>query len=245
MSLAPEHPMVEKLCRGTPQEEAVLRFVEKTKQAKRSDRETELLEKEGVFTGSYCINPVTNEKMPIYVANFVLMEYGTGAVMAVPAHDQRDFEFATKYGLPIKVVIKPERRRLRFQGEPLTAAYEEDGVLVNSGAFSGMTSAQGREAITAALAERGLGEETIQYRLRDWGISRQRYWGAPIPIIYCDRCGVVPVPEKDLPVVLPTDVELLPNGASPLPVYEPFVKTACPQCGGAGAARNRHHGHLC
>ncbi len=232
MSLAPEHPMVEKLCRGTPQEEAVLRFVEKAKQAKRSDREAELLEKEGVFTGSCCINPVTHEKMPIYVANFVLMAYGTGAVMAVPAHDQRDFEFAVKYGLPIKVVILPEDNASASNVEPLTAANEEDGILVNSSAFSGMTSAQGREAITAALAERGLGEETIQYRLRDWGISRQRYWGAPIPIIYCDRCGVVPVPAQDLPVVLPTDVELLPNGASPLPFYEPFAKTTCPQCNG-------------
>ncbi len=232
MSLAPEHPMVEKLSRGTHQEEAVLRFVEKAKQAKRSDREAELLEKEGVFTGSTCINPVTHEKMPIYVANFVLMAYGTGAVMAVPAHDQRDFEFATKYGLPIKVVIVPEDNASSAHAEPLTAANEEDGMLVNSGAFSGMTSAQGREAITAALAAQSLGEETIQYRLRDWGISRQRYWGAPIPIIYCERCGVVPVPEKDLPVVLPTDVELLPNGASPLPVYEPFAKAICPQCSG-------------
>ena len=232
MSLAPEHPMVEKLCRGTTQEEAVLHFVEKTKQAKRSDREAELLEKEGVFTGSYCIHPLTYEKMPIYVANFVLMEYGTGAGMAVPAHDQRDFEFAVKYGLPIKAVIKPEENTSASDAEQLTAAYEEDGVLFNSALFSGMTSAQGREAITKILAERLLGEGTVQYRLRDWGISRQRYWGAPIPIIYCDRCGAVPVPEKDLPVVLPTDVELLPNGASPLPVYEPFLKAPCPQCGG-------------
>ena len=143
MSLAPEHPMVEKLCRGTPQEEAVLRFVEKTKQAKRSDREAELLEKEGVFTGSCCINPVTQEKMPIYVANFVLMAYGTGAVMAVPAHDQRDFEFAAKYGLPIKVVIVPADYDSASNAEPLTAANEEDGILVNSSAFSGMTSAGG------------------------------------------------------------------------------------------------------
>jgi leucyl-tRNA synthetase len=230
MSLAPEHPMVEELCRGKAQEKAVRRFAEKTKQAKRSDREAELLEKEGVFTGSYCVNPVTREDMPIYVANFVLMEYGTGAVMAVPAHDQRDFEFATKYGLPIKVVIKPEDSASPFNPEQLTAAYEEDGVLFNSGAFNGMTSAQAREAITKVLAEKDLGEQTVQYRLRDWGISRQRYWGAPIPIVYCDRCGVVPVLEKDLPVVLPTQVELLPNGASPLPVYEPFVKTTCPHC---------------
>ena len=234
MSLAPEHPMVEGLCRGTSQEAAVLGFVEKTKQAKRSDREAELLEKEGVFTGSYCINPATQAKIPIYVANFVLMEYGTGAVMAVPAHDQRDFEFATKYQLPIQVVIKPAASDPPPAAAQLTAAFEEDGVLCNSASFNGMTSAQAREAITRALAEKSLGEMTVQYRLRDWGISRQRYWGAPIPIIYCDHCGVVPVPEKDLPVVLPTDVELLPNGGSPLPVYEPFMKTTCPQCGGPG-----------
>ncbi|MGV8075390.1 MAG: leucine--tRNA ligase [Syntrophobacteraceae bacterium] len=232
MSIAPEHPIVESLCRGKPQEQAVFEFRERTKQAKRSDRETDLLEKEGVFTGSYCINPVNLEQIPVYVANFVLMEYGTGAVMAVPAHDQRDFEFAEKYGIPVKLVIKPAKAETTPAVENLTAAYEEDGVLVNSGSFSGMTSAQARKAITAELAEKGLGEETIQYRLRDWGISRQRYWGTPIPIIYCDVCGAVPVPEESLPVVLPTDVALLPNGASPLPSCESFVKTACPRCNG-------------
>lgn len=230
MSIAPEHPLVEKLSRGTPQEEAVRQFVEQAKLSKRSDRETELMEKEGVFTGSTCINPVTGEKMPIYVANFVLMAYGTGAVMAVPAHDQRDFEFARKYDLPMKVVIKPQDTAEPPRVEDLTAAFEEDGVLVQSDRFSGMTSAQAREAVTAALAETGRGERTVQYRLRDWGISRQRYWGAPIPIIYCDKCGAVPVPAEDLPVVLPTDVALLPNGASPLPVHEPFFKTTCPRC---------------
>ncbi len=232
MSIAPEHPMVESLCSGKPEEHAVRQFMEKAKQAKRSDREAELLEKEGVFTGSYCINPVTGEKMPIYVANFVVMEYGTGAVMAVPAHDQRDFEFAAKYGLPVKLVIKPVGAEVAPSVESLAAADEEDGVLVNSGAFSGMASEEARRAITAELAKNGLGEETIQYRLRDWGISRQRYWGAPIPIIYCDKCGVAPVPEKDLPVVLPTDVALLPNGGSPLPACESFVNTVCPVCGG-------------
>ena len=208
--------------------------MERAKQAQRSDRTADLLEKEGVFTGSYCINPMTRERMPIYVANFVVMEYGTGAVMAVPAHDQRDFEFARKYDLPIKVVIKPEDSAAAPAAEELTKAYEEDGILVDSGPFTGMTSADAREAITAALVEKEQGGQTVQYRLRDWGISRQRYWGAPIPVIYCDRCGTVPVPEDDLPVVLPTDVELLPNGASPLPFYEEFLKTACPQCGGPG-----------
>jgi leucyl-tRNA synthetase len=231
MSIAPEHPMTERLCRGTAQEASVLRFVEQAKQAKRSDRVAEALEKEGVFTGSYCINPVTGDRMPIYVANFVVMEYGTGAVMAVPAHDQRDFEFARKYGLPIKVVIKPDGSEPAPSPESLDAASEEDGVLVDSGPFTGMSSPDARKAITASLAEKGLGQLTVQFRLRDWGISRQRYWGAPIPIIYCDKCGAVPVPEKDLPVVLPTDVALLPSGASPLPAHAPFFKATCPRCG--------------
>jgi len=232
MSIAPEHPLAPALSRGTPQQEAVLQFIEKAKQAKRSDRVADLLEKEGVFTGSYCINPATREKMPVYVANFVVMEYGSGAVMAVPAHDQRDFEFAKKYGLPIKVVIEPEEADNPLHADELTAAFEDDGILANSGSFSGMDSARARTAITSALGERGLARKTVQYRLRDWGISRQRYWGAPIPVIYCDRCGVVPVPEKDLPVVLPTDLEIPPNGASPLPLHEPFYKTVCPTCGG-------------
>ncbi|MGA2223696.1 MAG: leucine--tRNA ligase [Syntrophobacteraceae bacterium] len=231
MSMAPEHPMVADLCRGKPEQAAVLDFVERAKRSKRDEREAELLEKEGVFTGSYCINPVTGEKMPIYVANFVVMAYGTGAVMAVPAHDQRDFEFAKKYGLPIKVVIKPADAQDAPRAEDLTHAFEEDGVLADSGKFSGMDSGSARKAITEALAEKGLGELTIQYRLRDWGISRQRYWGTPIPIIYCPKCGVVPVPEQDLPVVLPLDVELLENGGSPLPVHKPFYSTTCPKCG--------------
>lgn len=231
MSMAPEHPMVADLCRGKPEQAAVLDFVERAKRSKRDEREAELLEKEGVFTGSYCINPVTGEKMPIYVANFVVMAYGTGAVMAVPAHDQRDFEFAKKYGLPIKVVIKPTDAQDAPRAEDLTHAFEEDGVLADSGKFSAMDSDSARKAITEALAEKGLGELTIQYRLRDWGISRQRYWGTPIPIIYCPKCGVVPVPEQDLPVVLPLDVELLENGGSPLPVHKPFYSTTCPKCG--------------
>ncbi len=231
MSIAPEHPMVADLCRGKPEQTAVLDFVEKAKRSKRDEREADVLEKEGVFTGSYCINPVTGEKMPVYVANFVLMAYGTGAVMAVPAHDQRDFEFAKKYGLPIKTVITPAGTEQAPLAQDLTHAFEEDGVLVDSGEFTGMESAAARIAITEALAKGGLAELTVQYRLRDWGISRQRYWGAPIPIIYCEKCGVVPVPERDLPVLLPLDVELLENGGSPLPLHKPFYSTTCPKCG--------------
>ena len=232
LSLAAEHPMVAGLCRGKPEEAAVSDFVQKAKQAKRNEREAGLLEKEGVFTGSFCINPVTGKKMPIYVANFVLMAYGTGAVMAVPAHDQRDFEFAQKYDLPIDVVIKPAGSARAPLVSELTRAFEDDGVLVNSGDFSAVESEAARIAITESLAKKGLAELTVQHRLRDWGISRQRYWGAPIPIVYCEKCGVVPVPEQDLPVVLPLDVELLENGGSPLPVHKPFYSTTCPKCGG-------------
>ncbi|RLA99308.1 MAG: leucine--tRNA ligase, partial [Deltaproteobacteria bacterium] len=230
MSLAPEHPMVKELVQGKEEEKRVNDFIEKYKRISREDRITGTLEKEGIFTGSYCINPVTGDRMPIYVANFVLMEYGTGAVMAVPAHDQRDFEFAKKYNLPIEVVIQPEGKSIN--AEELTEAFEEDGILVNSGEFSGMKSPEAREAITRELEKRGQGKKTINYRLRDWGISRQRYWGAPIPVIYCDKCGIVPVPPEDLPVVLPLDVELLPSGASPLPFVESFVNTTCPKCNG-------------
>ncbi|SFM97851.1 leucine--tRNA ligase [Thermodesulforhabdus norvegica] len=232
MSLAPEHPLVPELCKGKEQEQRVLAFVEEAKKAKRSDRTEDLLEKEGVFTGSYCINPVTGERMPIFVANFVVMEYGTGAVMAVPAHDQRDFEFAKKYNLPIKVVIRPEDSDLIPSAEELDHAFEDDGVLVNSGQFSGLSSEDARRAITEHLAAQGMARFQVQYRLRDWGISRQRYWGAPIPVVYCDSCGIVPVPEDQLPVVLPLDLELLPNGGSPLPVSESFYRTSCPKCGG-------------
>ena len=231
MSMAAEHPWVPRLCSGNGREAAVSAFVERAKRAKRGDRSVELLEKEGAFTGSYCINPMTREKMPIYVANFVLMEYGSGAVMAVPAHDQRDFEFARKYGLPVKVVIKPDGAPAPLAHE-MTAAFEEDGILVDSGSFSELTSAQAREAITKALAQQGQGNFQQHYRLRDWGISRQRYWGAPIPIVYCKRCGTVPVAEEDLPVQLPLDLELLPSGGSPLPSCESFVNTSCPKCRG-------------
>ncbi|MFZ5447087.1 MAG: leucine--tRNA ligase [Thermodesulfobacteriota bacterium] len=230
MSLAPEHPLALALAQGTGQEEAVGRFVEYWSAQNRSRGVLEEITKEGVFTGSYCVNPVTGWQMPIYVANFVLMEYGTGAVMAVPAHDQRDFEFAQKYDLPIKVVIQPQGEKLA--AENLTAAYEDEGVLADSGQFTGMNSNAAKEAIAAFLEEKSQGKATVNFRLRDWLISRQRYWGAPIPIIYCDRCGLVPVPEKDLPVVLPLEVQITGEGGSPLAHLPSFYGVTCPTCGG-------------
>ena len=157
-------------------------------------RTAEDFEKEGVFTGSYCLNPVTGQRMPVYLANFVLTEYGTGAVMAVPTHDQRDFEFALKYGLPLQVVIQPEGETL--DAAAMTAAFTEEGMMVNSGPFDGLKSSESKEKIADYLEKEGFGKKTVNFRLRDWGISRQRYWGNPIPIIYCDSCGAVPVPER-------------------------------------------------
>jgi leucyl-tRNA synthetase len=230
MSLAPEHPLALELAQGTPQEQAVRDFIHTWKQRDRSKGVVDELVKEGVFTGQYCLNPVTGWQMPIYVANFVLMEYGTGAVMAVPAHDQRDFEFAQKYGLPIVVVIQPPERPLSAQA--LIEAYEDPGVLVNSQKFDGQPSELAKEAITAALEEAGQGSRAIHFRLKDWGISRQRYWGTPIPIIYCERCGLQPAPASDLPIRLPLDVEISGEGGSPLARLEAFVNTTCPACQG-------------
>jgi leucyl-tRNA synthetase len=233
MSLAAEHPMAQQLT--TPeQKEAVEAFIDKVKKTDKIRRSAEDLEKEGVFTGSYCINPVTNVKMPIYLANFVLMEYGTGAVMAVPTHDQRDFEFAKKYSLPLQVVINPEGESL--DPATMTEAFTGEGTMVNSGRFNGISNTEAKEAIADYLEKEGIGRKTINFRLRDWGISRQRYWGNPIPVINCDICGVVPVPAKDLPVVLPMDAAFTGEGGNPLAKVESFVNCTCPQCGG-GARR--------
>ncbi|AEB09581.1 leucine--tRNA ligase [Desulfobacca acetoxidans] len=230
MSLAPEHPLAPRLAQGTRQEQAVQEFIQIWKQRDRSKGVVDELVKEGVFTGRYCLNPVTGWRMPIYVANFVLMEYGSGAVMAVPAHDQRDFEFARKYDLPLVVVIQPSDHTLI--AENMAAAYEDPGVLVNSKQFDGLASETAKDAITAHLETLGLGRRSIHYRLKDWGISRQRYWGAPIPIIYCERCGMQTVPESDLPIRLPLDVEISGEGGSPLARLDSFAKTICPVCGG-------------
>jgi leucyl-tRNA synthetase len=230
LSLAVEHPLARKLCCGTAQESAVEDFIARTKNMSQTSRGEDEAEKEGVFTGAYCRNPFTGENIPIYLANFVLMEYGTGAVMAVPAHDQRDFEFARKYGLPIRVVIQPPDRKLT--AETLSEAYVDVGVMVDSGPFSGLSSEDGKERIADDLEEKGWGKKATRYRLRDWGVSRQRYWGTPIPIIYCAQCGLVPVPENQLPVTLPRDVPFTGKGGSPLLESRFFSQTQCPNCGG-------------
>jgi leucyl-tRNA synthetase len=191
-------------------------------------RSQEDVEKEGVFTGKYVINPVNGEKLPIWIANYILMDYGTGAIMAVPAHDERDFEFAKKFKLPIRVVIDDPKSPL--DAATMKEAHISEGVMVNSGNFNGMPSTQAIEKIADFFEERRFGKRAVQYKLRDWLISRQRYWGAPIPIVYCPRCGTLAVPEKDLPVLLPDDVEFRPTGESPLRFSEKFVHTKCPKC---------------
>ncbi len=228
MCFAPEHPMVKEMVKGLPQEKEVAKFVERTLRMDTFMRTADLTVKEGVFTGRYCLNPATEEQIPIYVANFVLFDYGTGAIMAVPTHDQRDFEFARKYNLSLKVVIKPEDRDLNE--ETMTEAYVDEGILVNSGPFNGQRNLKALDSIAEYLDSKGLGSKTVNFRIRDWGISRQRYWGAPIPIIYCEKCGAVPVPEEDLPVVLPLDLDMRPNGGSPLPFEASFYETTCPKC---------------
>ncbi len=232
VSIAPEHPLVLELSRGKDEEKEVKEFIQDMRKVNQARREEADLEREGVFTGAYCYNPFSEENIPIYVANFVLMEYGTGAVMGVPAHDQRDFEFADKYGLPVRVVVQPEAEEA-LEAAHLAEAYVDEGILEASDHFSGFSSEDAREKIAAFLEEKGWGKGTIRYRLRDWGISRQRYWGTPIPIIYCDACGIVPVPEEDLPVVLPKDIELSGAGGSPLANHPEFIQVSCPKCKGS------------
>jgi len=228
MSLAAEHPMALEL--ATPEQRAAVEaFIEKVKRTDRLKRGAEDQEKEGVFTGSYCINPLTKRRMPIFLANFVLMEYGTGAVMAVPTHDQRDFEFAKRYDLPLQVVINPVGATL--DPASMTEAFTADGVMVNSGRFDGMPNGEAKEAIADFLEKEGIGKKTVNFRLRDWGISRQRYWGNPIPVINCDLCGIVPVPVEQLPVVLPMDAAFTGEGGNPLAQVPGFVNCRCPQCG--------------
>lgn len=229
MSMAPEHPLVEKITTKDRLDE-VRAFAAKVKSQKK-DKGAEPAQKEGVFTGAYAINPLTNARVPVYLANFVLMEYGTGAVMAVPAHDQRDFEFAKAYGIPVKVVINPPGKKLA--PDEMKVAFVDEGVMQDSGPFDGLKNTECMEGITKLLEEKSFGKRTINYKLRDWGISRQRYWGCPIPVIYCPKCGTVPVPYNELPVILPENVRLTGKGLSPLADAPDFVNVKCPKCGEA------------
>ncbi len=226
IALAPESPLVNEIVTDEKKEE-VQQFISRMALEDRFKRTSLEAKKEGVYTGRNAINPLTGEEIPIYVANYVLYEYGTGAIMAVPAHDQRDYDFAKVYNIPIKVVIKPVEGEL-----PTDRAFEDIGIMVNSGQFDGLPSDKGIESVIRYIEEKGIGKRSVQYKLRDWLISRQRYWGAPIPIIYCEKCGIVPVPEDQLPVKLPESVEFLPTGQSPLTYSEEFKHTTCPKCGG-------------
>ena len=229
--LAPEHPLVRTLSAAGADGEELRAAAQRFRTQDRTARMSGEVEKEGVFTGRYAVNPFTGARVPVWIANFVLGEYGTGAVMAVPAHDQRDFEFARKYALPVQVVVRPADGQPADAGG-LAEAVSDDGVLVNSGPWDGLPSDQARRQMTADAARRGIGEGTVQFRLKDWGISRQRYWGTPIPMVYCDDHGVQPVPDDQLPVVLPTVTEFTGRGDSPLAQVPEFVQTTCPACGG-------------
>jgi len=230
MAIAPETPLAAELAKGTKQEKAVADYINASLKKSDIERSSTVTEKDGVFTGRYAINPVSGEKVQLWVADYVLASYGTGIVMGVPAHDQRDFEFAKKYGVPIKVVIQPENNTL--EAEQMKEAYIKPGVMVNSDKFDGNPSQEGIGAVCDYLEEMGKGRSTINYRLRDWLISRQRYWGAPIPMIHCPKCGTVPVPENELPILLPKgDIDFIPKGRSPLEDVEEWVNTDCPKCG--------------
>ncbi|MBU1870097.1 MAG: leucine--tRNA ligase, partial [Candidatus Omnitrophica bacterium] len=227
--LAPEHPLVAKIIKGKPQEKEVLEFVERVSKESKVVRTSSDVKKEGRFSGSYAINPVNNEAVPIWIADYVLMEYGTGAIMAVPTHDQRDFLFAREHNLPMRIVIQPNDQRLTTNDQ-LSEAYDGDGVQVNSAQFEGMPNQEAKIKIAEWMQETGIGKIQTHWRLRDWLISRQRYWGTPIPIIYCKKCGVVPVPYEDLPVRLPVDAPFTGEGGSPLGKVKEFVEAECPKC---------------
>jgi len=230
--LAPEHPLVEKLITGKDNEQAVRSFIDRVKNLNEISRTSTDTEKEGMFTGAYAVHPITGDAVPVWIANYVLMEYGTGAVMGVPAHDQRDWEFASKYALPKRLVIQKPDGGLDIAA--MTEAYDGPGKMVNSGDFSGIASESGKEAVADWLESHSVGKRRINYRLRDWLISRQRYWGAPIPIVYCDKCGAVPVPKEQLPIMLPENVRFDTGAVSPLAQVDDFINCTCPRCGGPG-----------
>ena len=231
--LAPEHPLVREIIKGKPKEKEVLEFIDKVTRESKTIREASDVKKEGVFTGSYAVNPVNNEEIAIWVADYVLMEYGTGAIMAVPSHDQRDFLFAKEHKLPMRIVIRPPSRQAAKPPEELTEAYEGDGIQVNSGQFDGLPNQEAKIKIAEWMAKTGIGKIQVHWRLRDWLISRQRYWGTPIPIIYCQECGALAVPYEDLPVELPQDAPFTGKGGSPLNKVKEFVEVACPKCKGS------------
>ncbi len=228
MVMAPEHPEVDELISGRPEEAACREFIKKVQAQSDIMRSASDTEKEGVFTGVYAINPFTEEKIPLYLANYVLLDYGTGVVMGVPAHDQRDFDFAKKYNLPINIVVKPDDMDIDCVQ---TEAFEAEGTMVNSGEFSGMNNKEALPAMITYAEEKGFGTRKVNFRLRDWLISRQRYWGAPIPVVYCEKCGTVEIPEEQLPVLLPENVKFTGQGKSPLSECPEFVNTTCPKCG--------------
>src|SRR5207302_1135629 len=237
IQLAPEHPLVADLVGNDPHLHSKVEDLIRDQARAREAGELGAIEKHGVFTGRYAINPFDQEKVPIWVANYILMDYGTGAIMSVPAHDERDYEFAQKYGLEARIVILPRRiGQPPAPGEPerpVLPYTEKDSLLINSGPFSELSNEEAIEKMTAHAEKGGFGKRTITYRLKDWGISRQRYWGTPIPMLYCEHCGVVPVPESDLPVVLPDNVDITLQGGSPLGRVPEFVNVKCPKCGGA------------
>ena len=230
MAMAPEHPLAKELVIGTKYEKDVLDYIKKSQLKTDIDRTSTVREKDGVFTGRYVINPLSGEKAQLWIGDYVLASYGTGVVMGVPAHDTRDFAFAKKYNVPIKVVINPKDHELN--PEEMTDAYTEEGIMVNSGDFNGLPSPEGIIKVSEAVEKLGVGKRTVNYKLRDWLVSRQRYWGAPVPIVHCEHCGLVPVDEKDLPVLLPKgDIDFIPKGRSPLADCEEFINTTCPKCG--------------
>ena len=229
VAIAPDHALVTELVRGLPEEAEVARFAEGERKVPSAEKLRAGREKRGVFTGRQAINPITGTKVPIWVANFVVAEYGTGALEAVPAHDARDYEFARAYGIPIRVVVDPPEGPL--DAAALETPYTGEGTTRDSGAYSGLKTPEARRRITRDAERAGVGRGAIQFKLRDWGISRQRYWGTPIPIIHCPACGAVPVADEDLPVLLPADVRLQAEGGSPLAAHRGFVEAACPKCG--------------
>ncbi|HEV2114259.1 MAG TPA: class I tRNA ligase family protein, partial [Terriglobales bacterium] len=237
IQLAPEHPLVAKLIERNPNLQADVDALVAEQRSARETGDVGAIDKHGVATGAFAVNPFNQEKLPIWIANYILMDYGTGAIMSVPAHDERDHEFAKKYELEIRVVILPRR-----EGEPPEQGKPEahvlpythmDSLLINSGEFSGLGNEEAIKKMTAFATEHGFGKASVNYRLKDWGISRQRYWGTPIPMLYCEKCGVVPVPEKDLPVILPENVEITLQGGSPLGRVPEFLNAKCPKCGGS------------